>query len=178
MKTKFVFNLVQTTRELTWTSQQLEYVYKYQTIPSVARYPSQEHGTYENSGIRNEDTLLNCCSSIKTMNLHKRSTLALARRTVCKSTAAILLKGLSLFTPLRAVFPERAIHRQCNLSITDTLGTVKQFALQRYPLFRGYFIYIVIYLDHKSMQSIIWRFLHAISYRGVCSGVPATVHVY
>ena len=44
----------------------------------------------------------------------------------------------------------RAIQR--NLSITDTLGTEKQFVKQGFPLFVGYFtvyIQLCIYLDHK-----------------------------
>ena len=46
---------------------------------------------------------------------------------------------------------------QWNLCITDTLGTEKQFAVQRFPLFRGYFIHIAIYLDPEK-QSVIERF--------------------
>jgi hypothetical protein len=46
---------------------------------------------------------------------------------------------------------------QWNLSITDTLGPEKQFVVQRFPLFRGYFICIAIYLDPQK-QSVIERF--------------------
>jgi hypothetical protein len=46
---------------------------------------------------------------------------------------------------------------QWNLSITDTLGPEKQFVVQRFPLFRGYFICIAIYLDPQK-QSVIKRF--------------------
>ena len=48
-------------------------------------------------------------------------------------------------------------HVQWNLSTTDTLGTEKQFAIQKFPLFRGYFICIAMYLDPQK-QSVIERF--------------------
>ena len=40
----------------------------------------------------------------------------------------------------------------------DTLGPEKQFVIQRFPLFRGYFICIAICLDPRK-QSAIERFL-------------------
>ena len=40
----------------------------------------------------------------------------------------------------------------------DTLGPEKQFAIQRFPLFRGYFVCIAIYLVPQK-QSVIERFL-------------------
>ena len=46
---------------------------------------------------------------------------------------------------------------QWNLSITDTLGPEKRFVIQRFPLFRGYFICTAIYLDPQK-QSVIERF--------------------
>ena len=46
---------------------------------------------------------------------------------------------------------------QQNLSITDTLGPGKQFVIQRFPLFRGYFIYIAIYLVSQTW-SVMERF--------------------
>ena len=46
---------------------------------------------------------------------------------------------------------------QWDLSITDTLGTEKQFVIQRFPLFRGYFIRPAIYLVPQK-QSVIERF--------------------
>ena len=46
---------------------------------------------------------------------------------------------------------------QWNLSITDALGTEKQFVIQRFPLFRGYFTHITTYLDPQG-QSVIERF--------------------
>ena len=46
---------------------------------------------------------------------------------------------------------------QWNLSITDTLGTEKQFVIQRFPLFRGCFIYMAIHSDPQK-QSVIERF--------------------
>ena len=39
----------------------------------------------------------------------------------------------------------------------DNLGTAKQFVIQRFPLFRGQFTGIVIYLDPQK-QSVIERF--------------------
>ena len=40
---------------------------------------------------------------------------------------------------------------QRNLSITDTLGTEKQFVMKRFPIFRGYFICSTIYIwTHES----------------------------
>ena len=39
----------------------------------------------------------------------------------------------------------------------DTLGTEKQFVVQRFPLFRGCFIYMVIHWDPQE-QSVIERF--------------------
>ena len=48
-------------------------------------------------------------------------------------------------------------HIQKNLSMTDTLGPEKQVAIQRFPLFRSYFICIAIYLDPQK-QSVIERF--------------------
>ena len=47
---------------------------------------------------------------------------------------------------------------QWNLSITDTLGPEKQFAIQRFPLFRGCFTYRAIYLVPPK-QFVIERFL-------------------
>ena len=44
-----------------------------------------------------------------------------------------------------------------NLSITDTLGPEKQFVIQRFPLFRGYYICIAIHLDPQK-QSVMERF--------------------
>ena len=41
-------------------------------------------------------------------------------------------------------------HTQCNHSVTDTLGTEKQFAIQRVRLFRGYFTRIANYMDPQS----------------------------
>ena len=49
------------------------------------------------------------------------------------------------------------IYIQWNLSITDALGTEKQFDIQRFPLFRGYFTHITTYLDPQK-QSVIERF--------------------
>ena len=46
---------------------------------------------------------------------------------------------------------------QGNVSITDTLGPEKQLVVQRFPLFRGYFIHIAIYLDPQK-QSVIESF--------------------
>ena len=46
---------------------------------------------------------------------------------------------------------------QWNLSITDTLGPKKKFAVQRFPLFRGYFLCTAIYLVPQK-QSVIERF--------------------
>ena len=46
---------------------------------------------------------------------------------------------------------------QWNLSITDTLGTKKQFIIQRFPLFRGYLICTAISLVPQK-QSVIERF--------------------
>ena len=39
----------------------------------------------------------------------------------------------------------------------DTLGTKKQFVVQRFPLFRGYFVCTAIYLVPQK-QSVIERF--------------------
>ena len=39
---------------------------------------------------------------------------------------------------------------QWNLSITDTLGPEKQFVIQKFPLFKGYFICTIIYPDPQS----------------------------
>ena len=47
---------------------------------------------------------------------------------------------------------------QGDASITDALGTEKQFVIQRLPLFKGYFIHTAIYLDSQK-QSVIKRFL-------------------
>ena len=47
---------------------------------------------------------------------------------------------------------------QWNLSITDTLGPEKQFAVQRFPQFRGCFTYRAIYLVPPK-QFVIERFL-------------------
>ena len=52
---------------------------------------------------------------------------------------------------------------QWNLSIRDTLGPEKQFVIQTFPLFRGYFIHITICLDPQ-MQSVI----EVSTIRGVC----------
>ena len=49
------------------------------------------------------------------------------------------------------------IEIQWNLSMTDTLGTEKLVVIQRFPLFKGYFICISIYLDPQR-QSVIERF--------------------
>ena len=46
---------------------------------------------------------------------------------------------------------------QWNLSIMDTLGTEKQFIVQRFPLFRGYLICTAIYLVPQKL-SVIERF--------------------
>ena len=46
---------------------------------------------------------------------------------------------------------------QWNLSITDTLGTEKQFVIKRFPLFRGCFIYMAIHSDPQE-QFVIERF--------------------
>ena len=46
---------------------------------------------------------------------------------------------------------------QRKVSIIDTLGTEKQFVIQRFPLFRGCFICTAIYLDPQK-QSVIERF--------------------
>ena len=46
---------------------------------------------------------------------------------------------------------------QWNLSITKTLGPEKQFVVQRFPLFRGYFVCTAIYLDTRK-QFVIERF--------------------
>ena len=46
---------------------------------------------------------------------------------------------------------------QWDLSTTDTLGTKKQFVVQRFPLFKGYLIYTAIYLVPQK-QSVIERF--------------------
>ena len=45
------------------------------------------------------------------------------------------------------IIPAVNIGVQWNLSIMDTLRTEKQFVIQRFPLFRGYFIDIAIYLN-------------------------------
>ena len=58
---------------------------------------------------------------------------------------------------MAAVAHQGRIHIQRNLSITDTLGTEKQFVIQRFPLFRGYFTRTAIYLDPQK-QSAIERF--------------------
>ena len=47
---------------------------------------------------------------------------------------------------------------QWNLSITDTSGPEKQVVIQRFPLFRGYFICTAIFLVPQK-QSVIERFL-------------------
>ena len=47
---------------------------------------------------------------------------------------------------------------QWNLSITDTLGPEKQFAIQRFSQFRGCFTYRAIYLAPPK-QFVIERFL-------------------
>jgi hypothetical protein len=44
-----------------------------------------------------------------------------------------------------------SLHLWWNLSITDTLGTEKQFAIQRLPLLRGYFTCMSIYLDPQAV---------------------------
>ena len=41
---------------------------------------------------------------------------------------------------------------QWNLSITDTLGTEKQFVIQRFPLFRGCFVYMVVHSDPQVLE--------------------------
>ena len=41
-----------------------------------------------------------------------------------------------------------------NLSTTDTLGAEKQFVIQRFPLFRGCFICIAVYLDPQKWSAI------------------------
>ena len=46
---------------------------------------------------------------------------------------------------------------QWNFSMTGTLGTEKQFVVQRFPLFRGYFTQTAIYLDQQK-QSVMERF--------------------
>ena len=46
---------------------------------------------------------------------------------------------------------------QWNLSTTHSLGPEKQFAIQRFLLFRGYFTCIAICLDPQK-QSVIERF--------------------
>ena len=51
---------------------------------------------------------------------------------------------------------ELIVYMQWNLSITDTLGPEKQFVTQRYPLLRGYFTCIAIYLVPQK-QSVIER---------------------
>ena len=63
------------------------------------------------------------------------------------------------------------IHEQCvctvcvqwYLSITNTLGTEKQFAIWRFPLFRGYFIHTVIHITSKAVC-----FREVFTIRGVC----------
>ena len=44
---------------------------------------------------------------------------------------------------------------QRNLSITDTLGPDEQFAIQRFPLFRGYFTCATIYLVPQNYISLL-----------------------
>ena len=49
-------------------------------------------------------------------------------------------------------------HMQWNLSIMDTLGTEKRSVIQRFPLFRGYFMHITIHLNPQK-QFVVERFL-------------------
>ena len=44
-----------------------------------------------------------------------------------------------------------------NLSTMNTLRPEKQFVIQRFPLFRGYLIYLSMYLDPRK-QFVIERF--------------------
>ena len=46
---------------------------------------------------------------------------------------------------------------QWNLSTMDTLGPEKQCVIQRFPLFRGYFTCMAIYLDAQK-QFVVERF--------------------
>jgi hypothetical protein len=40
-------------------------------------------------------------------------------------------------------------------TVTDTLGPENQFAVQRFPLFRGYFMCIAIYLDPYEQSATV-----------------------
>ena len=71
------------------------------------------------------------------------------------------------------------IRLQWNLSITDTLRPEKQFVIQRFPLFRGYFICTAIYQDPQK-QSVIERFplLGEFVVRGSTVSLSLSMHSY
>ena len=68
---------------------------------------------------------------------------------------------------------------QWNLSITDTLGTKKQFVVQRFPLFRGYLICTAIYLVPQKQfvkrGFTVYIFMHVHMYRARNSCLPSAI---